>query len=124
MQRIGRPGESSDGFHRAETEAVLPGVTAHIVGSHDNAGSRRTRRRLANYRVGAEGRISHLKRGYGAGRPRLKGRQGARIWEGWSALAKRGWRVASGGLGGANPCASQASCARAPQRFRTTIQSP
>ncbi|MHB1931339.1 MAG: hypothetical protein ACYCUG_18260 [Acidimicrobiales bacterium] len=52
------------------------------MGSHDNAGSRRTRHRLANYRVRAEGRISHLERGYGAGRPRLKGTQGARIGEG------------------------------------------
>lgn len=75
------------GFLRSDTEAVLPGVSAHIVGSPDNAGSRRTRRRRANYRVGAEGRISHLKRSYGAGRPRLKGNAGARIWEGWGALA-------------------------------------
>jgi transposase, IS5 family len=90
LDRLGielREASFDAGFHRPETEASLPGVSAHIVGSHDNAGSRRTRRRLANYRVGAEGRISHLKRGYGAGRPRLKGKQGAQIWEGWSALA-------------------------------------
>lgn len=62
-------------------------MTAHIVGSHDNAGSRRTRRRRANFRVEAEGRISHLKRSYGVGRSRLKGKVGARIWAGWSALA-------------------------------------
>lgn len=80
-------GSFDAGFHRAETEAALPGVTAHIVGSHDNAGSRRTRRRRANFRVGAEGRISHLKRSYGAGRSRLKGKVGARIWAGWSTLA-------------------------------------
>lgn len=75
------------GFGRNATEGVLDGVKVFIAGSTDNAGSRRTRRRLARYRVGAEGRISHLKRGYGAGRPRLKGEQGARIWESWSALA-------------------------------------
>ena len=75
------------GFNRAKTEKVLAGVTTFIVGSPNNAGSRRTRRRLANYRVGAEGRISHMKREYGAGRPRLKGKQGARIWESWSTLA-------------------------------------
>jgi IS5 family transposase len=80
-------GSFDAGFHRGETEAALPGVVAHIVGSHDNAGSRRTRRRRANFRVGAEGRISHLKRSYGAGRPRLKGKVGARIWAGWSTLA-------------------------------------
>ncbi len=75
------------GFLRDKTEAALEGVTTFIVGSSDNAGSRRTRRRLACYRVGAEGRISHLKREYHAGRPRLKGKQGARIWQGWAALA-------------------------------------
>lgn len=67
------------GFHRADTEAALPGVVAHIVGSHDNAGSPHTRRRRANFRVAAEGRISHLKRSYRAGRSRLKGTVGARI---------------------------------------------
>lgn len=75
------------GFLRDKTETVLDGVTTFIVGSSDNAGSRRTRRRLACYRVGAEGRIAHLKREYNAGRPRLKGKQGARIWESWAALA-------------------------------------
>jgi IS5 family transposase len=75
------------GFLRDKTEQVLAGVTAFIVGSSDNAGSRRTRRRLARYRVGSEGRIAHMKREYGAGRPRLKGKQGARIWESWSTLA-------------------------------------
>ncbi len=33
------------------------------------------------------GRISHLKRGYGLGRTRLKGDQGQQIWTGWSILA-------------------------------------
>jgi IS5 family transposase len=75
------------GFLRDKTEQVLDGVSVFIVGSSDNAGSRRTRRRLARYRVGAEGRISHMKREYQAGRPRLKGKQGARIWESWSTLA-------------------------------------
>lgn len=75
------------GFHRPATDEALPGVATHIVGSSDNAGSRRTRRRLARYRVGAEGRISHIKRSYGVGRPRLKGKTGTRLWEAWSALA-------------------------------------
>ena len=75
------------GFVRKATEQVLDGVSVFIVGTSDNAGSKRTRRRLARYRVGAEGRISHLKREYGAGRPRLKGKLRARIWQGWSALA-------------------------------------
>lgn len=46
-----------------------------------------TKRRLRRYRVGCEGRIAHLKRGYGAGRSRLRGTEGARIWEGWAVLA-------------------------------------
>jgi len=39
-------------------------------------GSKRTQRRLARYRTGAEGRISHLKRGHGLRRSRLKGSGG------------------------------------------------
>ena len=34
-----------------------------------------------------EGRISHLKRGYGLRRSRLKGAQGHQIWGGWATLA-------------------------------------
>ena len=35
----------------------------------------------------AEGRISHLKRGYGLRRSRLKGAQGQQISTGWGTLA-------------------------------------
>jgi transposase, IS5 family len=78
------------GFVRARTEEALAPAgnpTVFIAGSRENAGSRRTRRRRARFRVGCEGRISHLKRSYGAGRSRLKGLAGARIWEGWAVLA-------------------------------------
>lgn len=76
------------GFGREATEQALQpiGARAFIVGTA-NAGSRRTRRRLACFRVGCEGRISHLKRGFAAGRSRLRGTEGARIWEGWAILA-------------------------------------
>ncbi len=47
----------------------------------------RTQRRLQKYRTGAEGRISHLKRGYGLDRSRLKGDEGQQIWNGWAILA-------------------------------------
>jgi transposase, IS5 family len=57
------------------------------VAGRSEPGSRRTRRRLARYRVGMEGRISHLKRRYGLGRSRLKGNEGQRIWSGWAILA-------------------------------------
>ena len=75
------------GFHPEQTRSDLKdvGADAYIVGS-TNAGSRRTRRRLACYRVGNEGRISHLKREYGAGRSRLRGTAGAEIWECWVAF--------------------------------------
>jgi IS5 family transposase len=36
--------------------------------------------------TGAEGRISHLKRGYGLDRSRLKGDTGHQICAGWAAL--------------------------------------
>ena len=47
---------------------------------------RRSKKRLASYRAGAEGRISHLKRGYGLRRSRLRGHDGARTWTGWGIL--------------------------------------
>jgi IS5 family transposase len=57
-----------------------------ISGRHQ-PGSKRTQRRLQRYRTGAEGRISHLKRGYGMRRSRLKGDDGQQIWTGWGILA-------------------------------------
>ena len=76
-----------------------PGPTRQTLEDHDlnpdrvfiagrqQPGSRRTQRRLQRYRTGAEGRISHLKRGYGLDRSRLKGDEGRQIWTGWSILA-------------------------------------
>jgi IS5 family transposase len=49
--------------------------------------SKRTKRRLARYRTGKEGRISHLKRRYGLNRSRLKGAEGQQIWTEWAILA-------------------------------------
>ncbi len=60
--------------------------TVAIAGSQE-PDSPRTRRRLYCYRSGAEGRISHLKRGYGLRRSRLKGHDGQRTWCGWAILA-------------------------------------
>ena len=61
--------------------------TRDFISGRAEPGSRRTRRRLARYRTGCEGRISHLKRGYGLRRSRLRGDQGQRIWTGWAVLA-------------------------------------
>lgn len=76
------------GFTRKATEEALPGLDRiFISGDKNNAGSQRTRRRLAKYRVGCEGRIAHHKREYQGGRCRLKGTVGARIWQSWGALS-------------------------------------
>ena len=76
-----------------------PGPTRQTLEDHDltpervfiagrqQPGSRRTQRRLQRYRTGAEGRISHLKRGYGLDRSRLKGDEGRQTWTGWAILA-------------------------------------
>ena len=75
------------GFKQAATNTALEGLSdeVHITGRQE-PGSRRTRRRRQRYRVGVEGRVSHLKRGYGLRRSRLKGDQGHRIWNGWAAF--------------------------------------
>jgi IS5 family transposase len=65
--------------------ALAPART--FISGRAEPGSRRTRRRLARYRTGCEGRISHLKRGHGLRRSRLRGDQGQRIWTGWAVLA-------------------------------------
>jgi hypothetical protein len=46
---------------------LLPDTAVFIAG-RQQPNSRRPKKRLAGYRVGAEGRISHLKRRYGLGR--------------------------------------------------------
>jgi transposase, IS5 family len=58
-----------------------------FISGRQQPGSRRTQRRLQRYRTGAEGRISHLKRGYGLRRSRLKGDEGQKTWTGWAILA-------------------------------------
>ena len=57
-----------------------------FIAGRQQPGSRRTQRRLQRYRTGAEGRISHLKRGYGMRRSRLRGLDGVRTTVGWSIL--------------------------------------
>ena len=77
------------GFQPGLTKDTFPDLGAdqiQISGRHE-PGSRRTRKRRARYRTGIEGRISHLKRGYGLRRSRLKGDNGMQIWTGWAILA-------------------------------------
>ena len=75
------------GFAPGPVDEHLPGAQRTFIAGRRSAGSRRTDRRLARYRVGAEGRISHLKRGYGLRRSRLKRHDGARTWVAWGILA-------------------------------------
>jgi transposase, IS5 family len=74
--------------HLKSAEQLAPLAPERIfVSGRQEPGSRRTRKRLARYRTGAEGRISHLKRGYGLRRSRLRGHQGQQTWTGWAILA-------------------------------------
>ena len=76
------------GFNVAPTRHALErfGPERTFIAGRQQPGSRRTQRRLARYRTGAEGRISHLKRGYGLRRTRLKDHDGMQTWTGWSIL--------------------------------------
>jgi transposase, IS5 family len=74
------------GFNPGPTATALPDAQRVFITGRQSTGSRHTDRRLAKYRVGCEGRISHLKRRYGTRRARLKGQGGARTSVGWSTL--------------------------------------
>jgi transposase, IS5 family len=74
------------GFNPGPTAAALADSDRVFIAGRKSTGSRHTDRRLAKYRVGCEGRISHLKRRYGSRRSRLKGHEGARTTVGWSVL--------------------------------------
>ena len=73
---------------RSWINTTLDGLTDTVnITGRQETGSKRTRRRRQRYRTGIEGRISHLKRGYGLDRSRLKGNTGHQIWAGWAALS-------------------------------------
>lgn len=75
------------GFQPTVSNPLLPPEAEVFIAGRQQPASRRTRRRLACYRVGCEGRISHLKRSYGLGRTRLRGHPGAQTWVGWGVFA-------------------------------------
>jgi transposase, IS5 family len=95
LDRLGlKPAEVAvdGGFPVRSTQKALESIAPRrlfIAGKRSTAAgaSKRTRARLASYRTGSEGRISHLKHAYGLKRSRLKGAPGAKTWVGWSALA-------------------------------------
>jgi IS5 family transposase len=75
------------GFTLGPVHEHLPEADRLFISGRHAPHSRKTNRRLAKFRVGAEGRISHLKRRYGLDRSRLKGHPGARTWAAWALLA-------------------------------------
>jgi IS5 family transposase len=66
------------GFNVTPTNSALEDLapTNVFIAGRQEPSSKRTAQRLRRYRTGAEGRISHLKRGYGLDRSRLKGDEG------------------------------------------------
>jgi IS5 family transposase len=89
LDRLGlRPREVAldGGFPVEAANHHFPDADVFIAG-RQHPPSRRSKKRLASYRAGAEGRISHLKRGYGLRRSRLRGHDGASTWTGWGILA-------------------------------------
>jgi transposase, IS5 family len=92
MRRLGlAPAEVAldGGFGHLKSEEQLEPIEPKrvFVSGRQEPASAKTRRRLRRYRTGVEGRISHLKRGYGLRRSRLKGKAGQETWTGWSILA-------------------------------------
>jgi IS5 family transposase len=75
------------GHRRSEEQLAEVEPDRVFVSGRQEPGSARTKRRLRRYRTGVEGRISHLKRGYGLRRSRLKGLEGQRTWTAWAILA-------------------------------------
>jgi IS5 family transposase len=75
------------GFAPGPVTEHLPHPDRVFIAGRQSAGSQRTNRRLAKFRVGAQGRISHLKRRYGLDRSRLKGHAAQQTWTAWAILA-------------------------------------
>lgn len=81
-------------LREASFDAVLPGSPPRPPFLGWSGSSSRGRRPTPDHSApagawpstGCEGRIAHAKREYHAGRCRLKGTQGARIWESWAVF--------------------------------------
>ena len=92
LQRLGlspREVALDGGFQTKATEETLAPLAPErtFITGRASPGSKRTRRRLARYRVGAEGPISHPKRRHGLRRSRLNGGEGERTRSGWAVFA-------------------------------------
>jgi transposase, IS5 family len=86
LRRRPREAAFDGGVSPEQTSTALPDAAVFVAGRQQPA-SRRSRKRLARYRVGCEGRIRHLRRAHGLRRSRLKGHDGARTWVGRAILA-------------------------------------
>ena len=91
LDRLGlRPREVAldGGFVPGPTQQALAALAPArtFIAGRAEPGSRRTRRRLARYRTGCEGRISHLKRGYGCAAAACEATRAS-----GSGLAGRSW---------------------------------
>ena len=76
---------------KASAEALAPLAPERtFIAGRASPGSRRTKRRLARYPVGAEGRISHPKRRHRLRRSRPKGGAGERTKTSWALFAYNG----------------------------------
>jgi len=90
------------GEQSVETELADLGVRHVVIPRKGKPGKarqaverRRAFRRTVKWRTGCEGRISTLKRGYGWGRTRIDGTEGARIWTGHGVLAHNLVKIAA-----------------------------
>jgi IS5 family transposase len=88
LDRLGlRPREVAldGGFPVEAANQHFPDADVFVAG-RQHPPSRRSKKRLASYQAGSEGRISQLKRAYALRRSRLRGHGGAQTWTGWAIL--------------------------------------
>ena len=92
------------GYGEAAVDAALLAVGVSTVAiprkGRPGAARQQTQRtrgfvKLVKWRTGCEGRISHLKHGYGWNRTRFDGIAGARTWCGWGVLAHNAIRISA-----------------------------
>lgn len=88
LERLGRRAREvalDGGFPVDAANQHFPDADVFVAG-RQYPPSRRSKQRLASYRPGSEGRISHVKRRYGLRRSRLRGHGSARTWTAWAIL--------------------------------------
>jgi hypothetical protein len=126
LERLGlRPREVAldGGFPVDAANQHFPDANVFVAGRQHPA-SRRSKKRLASYRAGSEGRISHLKRAYGLRRSRLRAttaRARGPALRSWPTTSTRSPSTAPDTLprtGGGTPPAPTTNTQRRPRRPR------